>query len=216
MPRNQRRVSRNTPKTTGRKGQESVSVNGAGRNQLRIIAGEWRGRKLPFPDGEGLRPTGDRLRETVFNWLSLSIYSARVLDLFTGSGALGLEALSRGAGSATFLDTHNGVIRQMQDNLRLLQCNKAEVIQQDAILWLKSPADSHYDLVFLDPPFGQNLLLPACQLLEEKHWLSEDALIYLEAEKTLDFNQIPDNWVLQKEKRTGQVICRLYQRNAVM
>ena len=183
-----------------------------GRNQLRIIAGEWRGRKLPFPDGQGLRPTGDRLRETLFNWLSFSIYGSRVLDLFAGSGALGLEALSRGAKQATFLDTHPGVIRQMQENLATLRCDQAEVLQADALKWLQHNPGKEFDLVFLDPPFGQEMLITACQQLEEQGWLAESAYIYLEAEKDLQLTQLPTNWQLCKEKQTGQVSCCLYQR----
>lgn len=209
MPRNRRKPSATGPNRKS----ESGKTNGAGRNQLRIIAGDWRGRKLPFPDGDGLRPTGDRLRETLFNWLSFAIYGKPVLDLYAGSGALGLEALSRGARSATFLDTHPGVIRQMQQNLETLNCTQAQVVQQDARIWLKTAPVQPYGLVFLDPPFGQNLLIETCILLENKAWLADDALIYLEAEKELDLSQIPSNWVVQKEKVIGQVICRLYQRS---
>lgn len=199
-------------KKQSRPSSAKPSKTGAGRNELRIIAGEWRGRKLPFPDGQGLRPTGDRLRETLFNWLSFSIHGAQVLDLFTGSGALGLEALSRGAKGATFLDTHSGVVRQMRDNLNTLNCQSAEVVQMDALQWLKQSSDQCFDLVFLDPPFGQDLLLPACQQLEQLDWLTESAWIYMEAEKGLALDQVPDNWHLHREKKIGQVICRLYQR----
>lgn len=188
-------------------------VAGRGQNQLRIIAGEWRGRKLSFPDGEGLRPTGDRLRETLFNWLAYSVSGAQVLDLFAGSGALGFEALSRGAGSAVFLDTHPLVVRQLRQNLQVLNCNQAEVHQTDALSWL-SQASKPFNLVFLDPPFGKGLLAPVCTALEQKGWLAEDAWIYLEAEKDLALSDIPSTWQLRKEKKAGQVVCRLYRREA--
>lgn len=178
-------------------------------NQLRIIGGDWRGRKLPFPDGEGLRPTGDRMREVLFNWLSFELYGRRVLDLFAGSGALGLEALSRGAKQAVFLDTHPGVVRQIRENLLALSCTTAEVVQADALSWLDQ-SQQGFDLVFLDPPFGQGLLSPVCHALQRSACLNEGALIYLEAEKGFDFNGMPEHWQLQKEKRSGQVICRLY------
>lgn len=194
-----------------RSSSPSSSGKPAGRNQLRIIAGEWRGRKLPFPDGEGLRPTGDRMRETLFNWLSFDLYGRRVLDLFAGSGALGLEALSRGAKSAVFLDNHPGVIRQMRENLITLGCGQAEVFQGEALSWISGHEDL-FDLVFLDPPFGKGLLGPVCRELEEKRRLSDGALVYLEAEKGFDFSELPLGWQLEKEKKAGQVICRLYRR----
>lgn len=209
MPRSRRPSSRSSSvKNTGRTG---ASAAASGRNQLRIIAGEWRGRKLPFPDGEGLRPTGDRMRETLFNWLSFDLYSRRTLDLFAGSGALGLEALSRGAKSAVFVDNHPGVVRQMQENLKTLNCSQAEVFQGEALSWLAS-YDDVFDLVFLDPPFGKGLLGPVCQQLESRKRIADGALIYLEAEKNFDFAEIPTSWQLEKEKKAGQVICRLYRK----
>lgn len=185
---------------------------GRGQNQLRIIAGEWRGRKLSFPDGDGLRPTGDRLRETLFNWLAYSVSGAKVLDLFAGSGALGFEALSRGAASAVFLDTYSPVVRQLRQNLGVLNCSHAEVHQADALSWLAQPAQP-FDLVFLDPPFGKGLLAPVCSALEQNGWLTDEAWIYLEAEKDLVLTDIPSTWQLRKEKKAGQVVCRLYRRD---
>lgn len=208
MSKSRRPVSRSA--TTGRGRSAAAGKKSAGSNQLRIIGGDWRGRKLPFPDGEGLRPTGDRMRETLFNWLSFDLYGRRVLDLFAGSGALGLEALSRGAKSAVFLDTHAGVVRQMRDNLQTLKCDQGTVVQADALSWLAS-GDEVFDLVFLDPPFGKNLLAPVCQQLQAQQRISDGALIYLEAEKGFDFAEIPPRWQLQKEKQAGQVICRLYK-----
>lgn len=208
MPRSRRTSSR--PSSGPSKSARSAASS-AGRNQLRIISGEWRGRKLPFPDGEGLRPTGDRMRETLFNWLSFDLYSRRVLDLFAGSGALGLEALSRGAKSAVFLDNHPGVVRQMRENLQTLKCDQAEVFQGEALSWIATHED-RFDLIFLDPPFGKGLLAPVCQGLEQQKRLNDGALIYLEAEKGFDFAEIPVSWQLQKEKKAGQVICRLYRR----
>lgn len=181
-------------------------------NQLRIIGGRWRGRKLPFADGQGLRPTLDRVRETLFNWLQFDIAASRCLDLFTGSGALGLEALSRGAASVTMLDTNPAAIRQIQNNLYLLKCDNAELLQQDALAYLQNPVDEQYQIAFLDPPFQQNLMSQCCQLLEHNHFLSEQAFIYIEAEKQLVLSQLPENWQLLKEKKAGQLKYCLFQR----
>ncbi|WP_028302996.1 16S rRNA (guanine(966)-N(2))-methyltransferase RsmD [Oceanospirillum maris] len=215
MPKSRRSAARHA--SVGRS-VSSSSVTGkktaSGKNQLRIVGGEWRGRKLPFPDGEGLRPTGDRMRETLFNWLNFELFGRRVLDLFAGSGALGLEALSRGAKSAVFLDNHSGVIRQIRENLTTLKCENADVAQGDALSWIASQHDA-FDLIFLDPPFGKGLLAPVCQALDAQGVINDRALIYLEAEKHFDFSDIPLDWQLKKEKRAGQVICRLYQRIAV-
>ncbi len=208
-----RRSAPRSPSANQKAAGHPKSVKGVsgGKNQLRIISGEWRGRKLPFPDGEGLRPTGDRMRETLFNWLSFDLYGRRVLDLFAGSGALGLEALSRGAKNAVFLDNHPGVVRQMKENLQTLKCERAEVFQGEALTWLTA-YDEKFDLIFLDPPFGKGLLAPVCQQLEQLQRLADGALIYLEAEKGFDFTEIPACWLVEKEKKSGQVICRLYRR----
>lgn len=134
-----------------------------GSNQLRIIGGEWRGRKLHFPDAPNLRPTPDRVRETVFNWLASMIHGARVLDLFAGSGALGLEALSRGAAFTTFVDSHKKVTQTLQEHLALLNAkDKAEVLSMDGVKFLShakflNTEAKVYDLVFLDPPYHLDL-----------------------------------------------------------
>ena len=207
MPKSRRSPSH---QASGRSATYAGRPSGAGKNQLRIISGQWRGRKLPFPDGEGLRPTGDRMRETLFNWLSFDLYGRRVLDLFAGSGALGLEALSRGAASAVFLDNHPGVVQQIRQNLAALDCDSGQVFRADALSWLPEQQDV-YDLVFLDPPFGKGLLLPVCQALVQHGRLAENALVYVESERGFDFSGLPSRWSLQKEKQAGQVICRLYR-----
>lgn len=182
-------------------------------NQLRIIGGQWRGRKLQFADGKGLRPTLDRVRETLFNWLQFDIAGSRCLDLFTGSGALGLEALSRGADFVTMLDTNPNAIRSIQHNMQLLQCNQAEVLQQDAIEFItRLETMEPYEIVFLDPPFQQNLLKDCCQALESHQRIANHAYIYIEAEKQLELNQLPENWQLLKEKKAGQLKYYLFQK----
>lgn len=151
-------------------------------NQLRIIGGEWRGRKLRFPDAPNLRPTPDRVRETVFNWLASMIHGAQVLDLFAGSGALGLEALSRGAAFTTFVDSHKKVTQALLEHLALLNAeDKAEVLSMDGVQFLKREAKA-YDLVFLDPPYHLDFMQKVIPLLEENAWLSDNAMLYLEIE----------------------------------
>ena len=181
----------------------------SGRNQLRIIAGEWRGRKLPFTDVDGLRPTPDRVRETLFNWLAPMITGARCLDPFAGSGALGLEALSRGAAELVMLDQHAGVIQQLKANLTLLACQHATVQQADALQYLQQTPVKPFDVVFLDPPYRKNLLVPCCELLHAKDWLAKGARVYLELESDQSLPALPVNWTLARSKKAGQVAYHL-------
>lgn len=174
-------------------------------NQVRIIAGIHRGRRLPFADQPGLRPTGDRVRETLFNWLQPTIQGARCLDLFSGSGALGFEAASRGAKEVLMLDSSNQVIRQLEANKRLLGLEQIHLRQTDTMLWLDHAPTKPFNLVFLDPPFATDLLSPACQKLAASAWLSETAQIYLETDASRTFIDLPAGWELLKEKRVGQV-----------
>jgi 16S rRNA (guanine966-N2)-methyltransferase len=180
------------------------------QNRLRIIGGKWRGRKLDFPDVPGLRPTPDRVRETLFNWLQADIVGSRCLDLFAGSGALGLEALSRGAARAALVDESRAVTRQLEAHLHTLECSDAVVVNGKALEFLqRGPGDTAYDVVLLDPPFRQGLV-PACAaLLEEKGWLAPNALIYLETESELHELPLPEHWEMLREKVAGQVCYRL-------
>lgn len=182
---------------------------------LRIIGGEWRSRKLVFPEIEGLRPTPDRVRETLFNWLQTSTPGATCLDLFCGSGALGFEALSRGAASVTFVDKAPEVAYQIHQNLHLLKAQNGEVVSSSVIDWLDARIanqEARYDLVFLDPPFHHNLIIPVVTLLESRGLLNNRAFIYVESESEWLPEGIPDNWQLYREKMAGQVCYRLYQR----
>lgn len=183
-----------------------------GQGQLRIIAGEWGSRKLSFPDGPGLRPTPDRVRETLFNWLAPYIVGAQVLDLFTGSGALYFEALSRGAKAGLALDTNPAAIASLRQNLALLKCENGQYVQADALRHLESAAAEAFDVVFLDPPFHQGLLADACNLLESRGWLNERAWIYTESETPPSATGLPANWRLHREKKAGQVYYALWQR----
>lgn len=182
----------------------------AGRSQqLRIIGGQWRSRKLAFAEVEGLRPTPDRVRETLFNWLTPIIPGARCLDLFSGSGALGLEALSRGAAEVVMIDSHPKVIKQLRSNLALLECENATLAQSDAESWLNRSADKTFDIVFLDPPYRKNLLAPCIELLVQHGWLATGARVYLEREKEADLPPLPANWALSRDKVAGQVAYSL-------
>lgn len=180
---------------------------------IRIISGQFRGRKLPVNDLEGLRPTTDRIKETVFNWLMQDTREANVLDCFAGSGGLGFECLSRFAKDATFIELNKQAAEQLKKNISTLKLENAHVINNSAIDFLSSQnQDLNFDLVFVDPPFRKGLAEPSCQLLEQNNWLSDNALIYVEVEKECTLNA-PENWHILKEKQAGQVLCRLYQRN---
>lgn len=180
--------------------------------QLRIIGGTWRGRKLRFPEIETLRPTPDRVRETLFNWLAPIITGARCLDLYAGSGALGLEALSRGAASVVMVDSDARVITRLREHIHTLQASSAEIVQAEALVYLASAPPQAFDIVFLDPPFRLGLIAPACEALEKHGWLKPGATIYLEAEKGYA-PQLPANWRIIKSKQAGQVGYHLARRD---
>ena len=182
-------------------------------NQVRIIAGTWRGRRLSFAPVPGLRPTPDRVRETLFNWLSPVVRGARCLDLYAGSGALGLEAASRGAAEVVLVDNDPQVVAALGRQLESLGAQQVRVVQADVQQWL-SGAVSQFDIVFLDPPFRRQLLAPCVQLLESRGWLSAQARIYIEAEKGLA-PELPDNWELLRSKLAGQVGYHLAGRSQV-
>ena len=179
--------------------------------QVRIISGRWRGRKIPVADAEGLRPTTDRVRETLFNWLMQEVDGSRVLDCFAGSGALALEALSRGAVHATLLEQDRQLAAELSRLCQQLGAD-ADIIHTNTMTHLQSGPAETYRLVFIDPPFRQGLAEPCCQLLEQQHWLADEALIYLETEKELPLTALPANWQLRKEKIAGQLAYRLFER----
>jgi 16S rRNA (guanine966-N2)-methyltransferase len=174
-----------------------------GNNRLRIIGGRWRGRQVSFPDADGLRPSPDRVRETLFNWLMPIIEGARCLDLFSGSGALGLEALSRGAARVVLVDRHGGAIASLREQLATLRAEGAELRQADALTFLAGPPEP-FDVVFLDPPYHQGLLAP-CLACLDKGWLAPGARVYIEAEAELAPLPLPEGWVLLRSKQAGQV-----------
>ncbi|WP_447017738.1 16S rRNA (guanine(966)-N(2))-methyltransferase RsmD [Shewanella algae] len=188
-----------------------MAKNRPGSGQVRIIAGQWRSRKLPIQDLEGLRPTTDRVRETLFNWLAGELSGSSVLDCFGGSGALALEALSRYAAFARVYELQKTAAQQLQQNLQTLKCDSAEVINGDVLAGLARPADSRFDIVFIDPPFRKGLAEQTLTLLARHQWLNPGALIYLEVESELQQLPIPADWEALKEKQAGQVSYRLYR-----
>jgi 16S rRNA (guanine966-N2)-methyltransferase len=186
----------------------------AGRNSVRIIGGVWRGRRVEFPDAPGLRPTPDRIRETLFNWLQTEVADRRVLDLFAGSGALGLEALSRGAKEVVFVEQAVAVARMLRDQIARLQgSSRARVVDMGAARFLRTPAPS-FDLVFLDPPFGQNGLAVYLPQLAASNLLKPGGLAYLECERALGIPALPAGWELLKSKAAGGVGYHLVRANA--
>ena len=177
---------------------------------MRIIAGQWRGRKLSFPDAQDLRPTPDRIRETLFNWLAPRLPGASCLDLFAGSGALGFEAASRGAARVVMVDHNPETVRLLRQNRRQLSADGIEVVQQDAENYL-AQRSGQFDLVFLDPPFKDLALLKkTIRLLTESGCLKAAASIYLETPTKAPEVSLPDSWLIKKHKKAGQVTYRLY------
>lgn len=196
----------------GRKTIANAKREAGQDNSLRIIAGQWRGRKISFANSEGLRPTSDRVRETLFNWLAPVIANANCLDLFAGSGALGFEALSRGAAHVDLIDSSPIVFRQLQENLRLLKGNGNVWLDQAQNKLRQCP--ERYDIVFLDPPFSQSLLAPCIELIEHYQLLSTNAWVYVETGRRELLPSLPTHWQLHREKVAGQVCYRLFSVNA--
>ena len=189
------------------------------RGACRIIAGKWRGRKINFDDAEGLRPTTDRIRETVFNWLQPYLTQSVCLDCFAGSGVLGFEALSRGAQQVVFIEQNSQTVKRLKENAAILDADKAVIQQQDALSWLQSASlntgmQQKFDLVFLDPPFHSDLLSKSCALLDRSGCLSEDAIIYVE--HAVGANVVlPENWLCLKQKNSGQVSYKLFEHKTL-
>jgi len=190
----------------GRKQHNKKATSGS----IRIIAGKHRGRKLPVLMAEGLRPTTDRVKETLFNWLMPYIHGTNCLDCFAGAGSLGFEALSRGAAKVNLIELNKAAAKQLLANKQLLKSDDVVVCNANVLDFLKTPTSNKFDVVFIDPPFRQNLISQTCELLESA-WLTEQALVYVEMEAEGD-QQLPSNWLLLKEKIAGQVAYRLYQR----
>jgi 16S rRNA (guanine966-N2)-methyltransferase len=188
------------PRTVGKKtAQKSASQ---GPNRLRIIGGRWRGSRIVFPPLAAIRPSPDRVRETLFNWLQQPIVGARCLDLFAGSGALGLEALSRGAVHVTFVDREPQIGRHLSQTLERLGSRDATVVVEDAQCFLSRPAQP-FDIVFLDPPFDSGALEQVGGRLQG--WLAPGGYVYVECPAERSLAILPAHWAVQRTKRAGQV-----------
>jgi 16S rRNA (guanine966-N2)-methyltransferase len=190
--------------SAGKSGTRTHARRGADARVLRIIGGTWRGRKLRFAAGADIRPTPDRVRETLFNWLGTRVAGARCLDLFAGSGALGLEALSRGAAHVTFVEQEARAARELALRLIEWEAQGGRVARADALRFLAGTAEA-YDLVFLDPPFDSGLLARSAAALAAHAWLSPGALIYVEAGARGELPSLPAQWRLLKAKQAGEV-----------
>lgn len=178
-------------------------------SSLRIIGGCFKGRKIIFAPSATLRPTTDRIRETVFNWLQPHITNATCLDLFAGSGALGLEACSRGAQYVTFIDQNTQSIKHIQNLIHTWGIHNATAIRQDARHYLQQLSPQNIKLIFLDPPFHTDLLSQCVQLITAHNWLAPNSLIYTEQAATTNW-QPPQNWHLHKSKTTAQICYSLW------
>ena len=183
-----------------------------GKQVLRIIGGEWRGRKLRFEAVKDCRPTPDRVRETLFNWLMHKTPGSKCLDLFSGSGALGLEALSRGAEHVVFVDIDARAVQSLEKTLKDLGTTRYTLKKMDCHQFLKENQQS-FDIVFFDPPYQASVYQSCSEQLEQTNALSSESLIYVEHGGSVSAEQLPSQWQLLKEKSSGQVHYELYQRS---
>lgn len=182
------------------------------KSSVRIIGGEHKSRRLAFTDQKGdLRPSTDRLRETVFNWIQFDIGGKRVLDLFAGSGILAAEALSRGAAEAELVEKKPRRADDLKRKLKPLFAERVSVHAQDALRWLAHPADRRFGLVFVDPPYDLGLVNESLQLLDDYDWLEPDALVYVENRARDEAPRVPIDWQLLREKKAGEAAARLYR-----
>ena len=179
---------------------------------VRIIGGRWRGTRLPVPDLPGLRPSGDRGRETLFNWLQAYIHDARCVDLFAGSGVLGLEAVSRGAARAVLVEKSRKAVRVLRESVERLDTQRVEVVDSDAIAWLASCAPQSIDIVFIDPPFGAGLGRRALELLAAGNLIASGGLAYLEAGRATPLPAPGPGWEILREKTLGEVRMQLLKK----
>jgi 16S rRNA (guanine966-N2)-methyltransferase len=221
MPRNNRtetprsgRFADATNGPTGGPPTRRATPSSGGRSEVRIIGGEWRGRKLHFPDVAGLRPTPDRVRETVFNWLQFDLAGRRCLDLFAGSGAFGFESLSRGAAEVVFVERDAAAADAIRRMLEILQCSRGQVVNEDAREWLRRGPARPFDVVFVDPPYAERWLVTVAEQLERGGWLAPAASIYLEDAAAHGVPALPAGWHMHRSKRAGDVGYHLARRGA--
>jgi 16S rRNA (guanine966-N2)-methyltransferase len=179
-------------------------------SKIKIIGGNWRSRQIEVLDAQGLRPTPNRVRETLFNWLQGDIFNAHCLDLFAGSGALSFEAASRGAKLVLQIENNAAACDVLKANTQKLGASQIQIMQIDALTFLAKLPEKPFEIVFLDPPFGLDLVAQSAELLKKNHFLAPYAKIYVETEKSLQL-AIPENWQLLKDKKAGEVAYRLFE-----
>jgi len=184
----------------------------ARKHSVRIIGGEWRGRRLPVLDVPGLRPSGDRSRETLFNWLQPYVEGADCADLFAGSGVLGLEAASRGARSVVLVEKNSVVVSSLDRSINLLRAKQVHVYRGDALAWLGKAEPDSLDIVFVDPPFDEGLILKSALLLDKMHCVREDGFVYIEEPASRDPLVPGPGWGPWKEKKIGEVRMQVFRR----
>jgi len=182
--------------------------------RLRIVAGKWRSRLLDIADAPGLRPTSERVRETLFNWLAPLVEGSRCLDLFAGTGALGFEALSRGAASVVFVDSSRRAIRAIEKSARELQAAGVDIHCTDAMDYLRGAAPASFDIVFLDPPFADDRLEDVCRQIDERGILAPGGRIYLEQDRAKPETPLPGRWRMLRNKAAGNVRFMLIEVTA--
>jgi 16S rRNA (guanine966-N2)-methyltransferase len=180
---------------------------------VRIIGGKWRGTRVPVPDLPGLRPSGDRGRETLFNWLQMHIRGSRCADLFAGSGVLGLEAASRGAAEVILVEKSARAARVIEQSLERLNAQGVELIQTDAMAWLESCAAESLDIVFIDPPFDSGLEVRSLALLKAGNCVSANGFVYIETARNSPTFAPGSGWDIVKEKTLGEVRMVLLKKN---
>jgi len=185
--------------------QKSAGKKKSPAGQLRIVAGNWRSRLLKIADVDGLRPTPERIRETLFNWLGAGIHGARCLDLCAGTGALGFEALSRGASEAVFVERAAAAVKVLRANAESLDASGVEILHEDAREFLGRGVTRPFDIVFIDPPFKAELHNELCRLLQKQSWLAVNARLYIESDKDKPDVNVPDGWRVLKNKTAGNV-----------
>jgi 16S rRNA (guanine966-N2)-methyltransferase len=184
---------------------------GKHKGSVRIISGSWRGRRIPVADAPGLRPTGDRVRETLFNWLQAYVPGSSCLDVFAGTGVLGLEAASRGATNVVLLEKHAAAVAALRDFVAGLGNEAVSVCQTNSLAYLAGPADQVFDLVFVDPPFDLDVQEQVLDLLAGGGWLSADAFVYVESSNKNAAVSAPSGWQLIRSKVIGEVRLQLFR-----
>jgi 16S rRNA (guanine966-N2)-methyltransferase len=184
----------------------------ADKGSVRIIAGQWRSRRLPVVDVPGLRPSGDRSRETLFNWIQAFIPGSICADLFAGTGALGFEAASRGASSVAMVERDANVVRHLRDSAALLEADQIEITHGDALSWLDEQPPGTFKIIFVDPPFKDQLHSEVLEKIEQSNCLKQGGLVYVESPASQTTPETPGGWLSWREKVIGDVRLQVFRR----